>query len=80
MYNYCILYQQAHIPSPSVRVMLVAIFPKLRLEPGVSRASETKNSSSHSTSWSANADRGVHASVPSAEPGKKVKGTVEFSE
>jgi hypothetical protein len=60
-------------PSSSVRVTRVALFPRLKLIPEVTRESTAAKSSSDSTRLSGRIITDVHISAPSPEPGENVK-------
>jgi hypothetical protein len=62
------------LPSSSVIVMAVTLFPRLRLVPVVTRATMTMKSSSPSTLASERTATDAHISVPEPEPGANVRG------
>ena len=61
-----------YVPSLSMRDTFETLFPRLRLDPEVTRARITPRSSLNSTKLSEFTDMGAHTSAPSAEPFGKV--------
>lgn len=78
--NYVMREDDKNIPSFSVSVTAVELFPRLMLAPEVTRANITVKPSSHSTRSSAAAVKGMHALAPLAEPTGNVRSTEDSGE